>query len=1002
MGYRRTIAASRSRQDALAVLIVAVVTAFLVGATLLLGMTAAEVDEATAELTRDATVEYVESAPPADAGGGALRFPVAEADANGRSRLIVGVPEGSPSVVEGASYPWANATVPPPPEPGVLHGDVAATDRRTFAGRSETRRLTVEPATASSIFPADWYVAHPETVRSLGRTGALVVRPDAASASAPDAGLDRTWLSTAGTYLRRGAGSLTGLLWLVTFGEALIVGVIVYSLTRMSVADRSTTIFAARATGATKGDLTRLFALRGGLRVAAGVALGACAGLALPVAAAVGTGFLRPAEVASPPVVEALVTVAAPAAAALVAFGTLVGYAVARASVPTAPAESSATAGRRSTRGRSAELFGGLRRVVRPTVLEWRTVVPTAATLAVFVCVGLLVFSTVGTLAPLIETSGNTVVDASAPHPLASDVDMSVAADVRAAGGRASPEILVPEVVGERSRPYLARGVNYTAFAAVTESRLVRGHPPRNASQAVVGADLAETLGADVGDTLLLGGGAVPGVARVTVVGEYAASGMTDDQLLVPLRTARHLSALSEGEANLIRVEGASTAPYTTDAAGGSGESASGVFVRNYSAPDEAVAGENVAVSIRLTNLGETRRTRSLTVELGPVTERRNVTLAPGESATVRISLPVSRPGEHALRFAGLTHRFVAYPPDTARLEFAPARAPPGATLTVRAVTARGEPLANATVALAGRSIRTNDAGAARVSMPDRPGSYRLVVDAESRLRSAYPVSVAPDATRDPRAELEMPRPTVGRDVAPVSRLTLSNPWDRELARTLVFETESGWNRTREVTLGAGESTTIGTRLPRPPGDVGTLTVGTVEGGELTNGTYRVARRSDGGYGRGSGVGLGGAVERVATTLVYVQGAFVALAGLTVLGSASIVSAQAIYARRQYVGLYRVTGASPGRLLRIALADALRVGVVSSVVAVGAGLLALVGLSEVGLLTAFGVRIAVRAPPRLLVALGGLNVGIVLASVGAVTLRSLRADPAAQSESASR
>ncbi len=1005
MGYRRTLALSGSRRDVLAVVVVAVVTAFLVGATLMLGLTAAEVDDTTASLTRETTVEYVRSPSASASNGETLRFPVAETTANGRSYVVVGIPPDAPPVIESASYPWADATVPATPERGVLRGDVDATDQRQFPARSGRRTLTVEPARSSSILPPGWFVAHPETVRSLGTTSVLVVRPDPAVGS--DGGLDRTKLTTAGTYLRRGASSLTGLLWLVTFGEALIVGVIVYSLTRTSVVERSTTIFAARATGATKPALLRLFALRGGLRVAAGVGLGACAGLALPVAAALGTGYVRPAAVVAPRVVDTVAGVAAPAAAGLVAFGAAVGYVVAHAAVPTAPAETpSATAeAGRGVAGRDS--VGALRRLrdrLAPTVLEWRTVVPTAATLAVFVCVGVLVLSSVVTLAPLVETSGNTVVQSGVPHPLASSVDTDVADAVRADGGRASPEILVPEVVGERSQPYLARGVNYTAFAGITGSRLVAGHAPRNPHQAVVGSDLAETLDVGVGDSLLMGGGAVPGVARVTVVGEFEATGMTDDQLLVPLATARHLSAVSAGEANLVRVEGGSAEQYATGSdAGGNGSAETGIVVRNYTVPEEAVVGENVTVSVRLTNFGEVRHTRTLELRVGANATRRNVTLAPGETRTVRLSLPVARPGEHRVAFAGVVERLTAYPPDAARLEFAPTRAPPGAALTVRAVSARGDPLPNATVSLAGETVRANRTGAARVTMPDRPGSYRLVVDGETRSATTYPLSVAPNATRDLSAELEMPPPAVDRDATPVARLTLSNPWDRSLTRTVVFETDSGWNRTRRVTVGPGGEATIDARLPTPPDGVGSLTVRTAAGAPLENGTYRVTEM-DGtaAYGQGSGLGAGRTVERVVQTLVYVQGAFVVFAGLTVFGSTSIISAQAMFARRRYVGLYRVTGASPGRLIRVFLGDALRIGVTSSVLAVGVALLSLRALSAAGMLTAFGVRIRVYAPPELLVGLGVLNVGIVLASVGAVTLLSLRGDPAEQSKSAGR
>lgn len=1001
MGYGRTIVADWPKREWLAVAVIAITASFLVGATVTLAATNGEITRTTADLDRNATVEYVSGPDEPDAGGRSVVLPVTRVgdDARG-SRVVVGVPSGEPSLVEGASYAWAEAGLPRPPADGRLAGDVDATRQRRVDAPSGRRTLTVEPSSSASILPPRWYVASVGTVHDLGRTGSLVIRPRPGSAAADD-DLSRAHLSSAGAYLRRGAGELIDLLWVLTAVEGVIIGVVVYAITKQSVLNRSTTIFAIRSTGGTRRIVLRLFALRAGVRTAVGVALGTALGLALAGAAALVTGRLGRGPVAALTARDGTLWLLVPALSALVLLGGATGYAAAR----TAVSETPGRALDRSNRPRSAALADRLpvpdrlRAAAATDLLSWRTLVPTTATLAVFVCVVLLVSSASATLAPLTSASDRAVVDADAPHPLASQVDAGYAAEIRERGGAASPEILVPEVVG--GRPFLARGANYDAFASVSGARLTEGRRPNGSTEAVVGSDLARTLGVGVGDRLVLGGSTVPAVTRVTVVGAYAGSGLTDDQLIVSLRTARHLSVVSAGNVNLIRTEGAPRSAFPADSSTGSaGESAAGVVVRNYSVPRRMVAGERGNASVRLVNRGETERSHSLSIRLGSFSERRNVTLGPNESRTVRMPLRAPEPGEHRLRFERLERNLTVVPPGTVRLASVPSRAPPNATLVVRAVDENDRPVPNATVALAGRTARTDEDGAARLPVPGRPGSLDLSVAAPDRAPSSYDLRVDPGAPRTLSADLRMPTPTVEGRSSPVARVELTNPWNRTLTRTIAFRTENG-TTTKRTTLAPGERTTVDARLPSPPDGSGSLAVRSDGERTLATGSYVVVDPSGGleRYGQGNGVGLSGSIGRVIGSLVHLQAALVLFAGVTVLGSTSIVFAQAIRVRRRSIGIHRATGMPPRRVVGLVVSDALKIGAVAAALALGIGTAGVRLLSEVGALTAFGVRIDTWAPPWLVAGIAIACVALVAVSAGVAGVRNALVDPAPQSAS---
>jgi hypothetical protein len=186
------------------------------------------------------------------------------------------------------------------------------------------------------------------------------------------------------------------------------------------------------------------------------------------------------------------------------------------------------------------------------SLLEWRTLVPTAATLATFVVVVSIVVGLATAAGPVLASGDVTVTEPGSVHPVASQVPAPYAEALREQGYDASGEILLFTAVDDQ--PFTARGADFGAFANVTDAELRRGRRPSRPDEAVIGAGLARTLGVDVGERLTIGGSTRPGLTRLTVVGTFEAPGGSDDQLIVPLATARQLAGVGPDEVQFVRL----------------------------------------------------------------------------------------------------------------------------------------------------------------------------------------------------------------------------------------------------------------------------------------------------------------------------------------------------------------------------------------------------------------------------------------------------------------
>ncbi|MFC7223971.1 FtsX-like permease family protein [Halalkalicoccus sp. GCM10025322] len=479
---------------------VALTVAFLTGSTLLIVTASAQPIGLADEFSSPGTAAVLDAD---EAPGDELALPMATATrADGTSVTVVGVPAN-------AAESWN--VPPPPPEDGFVRGE-GGTDPIRLEGESGTVDGAVEDRNEPSLLPPHWYVTTPETVAELGTTDTLALTDD--EAHVPATGVP---LRSALGFFLAGQSQLLAVMGAVVSGGAVLVAVTVYSVTRMGVRDRLATIRTVRATGATPRDVLGIFALRSAVITAIGIALGYALGVILPNAALSAAIFLGFPTALDLGLTTQALYILAPTYVGLVLIGALAGAGAAWSAIRDPPAQLSTT-----TEGSRRS---GL------VLLDWRTLVPTTATLSVFMSVVFVVSALALTAAPVATAGGSTISQPGTAHPVNSQVPAEYADALQADGIDASAEIIGFAVVD--GEPFLTRGADYEAFSTVTDAELDQGRAHETPDEAVIGVSLARTLDVEVGETLLLGGSVENGLTRVTVVGTYTAPGAHEDQLLL-------------------------------------------------------------------------------------------------------------------------------------------------------------------------------------------------------------------------------------------------------------------------------------------------------------------------------------------------------------------------------------------------------------------------------------------------------------------------------------
>lgn len=1003
MGYRQALLRDWSRRDWLTIVIIAVSTAFLVGTTLLLLTAGMHIATVSGDLETSTTATYHGSVADAEgvAGDDAIVFPIAVVqDESGTEHTVIGVPPDSPTELADATTSWQTATIPPPGEPGTVSGPVFEDRTVQFEGPQGTTTVTATPHQQQTIFPSWWYTATSSTVETLGPTGAVVIETGGATTgeSASLLSFDRSDtgvpLVSALAFLLAGMNEVLQMLAVATAAGAVVITVVLYSVTRISVRERLETIEIIRSTGGTPRRVLSLFGLRSTLLALAGVLSGFLVGVVvtrLSVALATWAGISITLE---PRLTWPILRVLVPMLTALVLVGALAGVLAARPAVTVSPTTLGVHAGERPTPAVVQRLETRLPSSFSPTLLDWRTLIPTGATLTVFVLL-VLVISGIGTaVAPLGTTDTGTITSAGAPHPIDSRLDVETADAFHAEGIEASPEIVLAQV--NDGQPYLARGANYSDFAAVTNAEIVEGHAPTAPDEAVVGRNFAETHDVTVGDTRTLGGSDMPGVARVTIVGVYETDSLTDDQLIVPLETGHQL-ALDPGTVHVVRTAGNAGAVFDT---GDDSENASGPrVVQGVSAPETAVRDESVTVTVHVRNDESTTVTRSLDIYVGQRTVETEVTLDPGEEARIEIDHAFQSTGSQSVVVQGHSQTVTVLAPDTVVLpETLPAKAPPGSTLLVPVTTPAGEPVADATVAIDGTETTTDADGVARIELPEAEGEYELSATAAGREGTRQGIQVIDGQQRLLGADLEVTPRTGTPNTTPEATVTLANHWSADRTQDVRLVSPTG-ERTRTVTLAPGESTRTDRTLGEPGSDQqippGEYEIEvTADGESIATETYEVlagdfdleSLPDDTQY--RSGAAMGQVIDNTIGNIQLLLVTMVALAGLMTIGSTTAAFAQAVHARRKAIAIYRSTGARPMRVLRIVVLDACKLAIPAVLLAAVGALVALFLLNALGLLSVFGVRLITEVSPVLVLSalIGAMAIAVCSAALAVLPI----------------
>ena len=973
MSYRRALLGRWSRRDRLAVVVVALSVAFLVGTTLLVLAAGDQTAAIATEFETPGAVERYDSvaAARAVAPTNATVLPVATARLDGGRRVtVVARTERGRRLASERGIDLFAA------DSGATGGRLDAPREIRFAGAADTVRIEVRPRDRTVLSPA-WYVADPGTVDRLGTTGALVVDP--AAGPTPDRGVP---LLSALAFFLLGTRETLRALSVAAVGGGLLVGVTVYSVARMAVRDRLATIRVARATGAPPRHVLAVFGLRGAAIAGVGSALGYAAGVILPSAAVNVAVIVSLPTSLSVGVTPGGARIVAAVLLATVGVGGMAGVVAAWPAVRTPPGRL-----RDERTSRNAEgAVGPDRWAVAPRLLGRETLVPTAATLTAFVVFAALVAAMAGAVAPLAAGGGATITEPGAVHPIASDVPEGYARALRARGIAASPEILAFAVAD--GRPFVARGVNATSFMTVTDAELAGGRRPTGKNEALVGAGLARTLGVDRGDRLLLGGSTDPAVTEVEIVGIVDAPGAFDDQLYLTLPAARHLTNRPPGRVQFVRAE------RSPDADPGAG----GIGVIDVSVPERAPANATVEVAVTVRNDGLSEAERAITVSLGGVDRSRRVTLPPGAERRLAFTFPTGPPGTERLRVGSdaggaETREVRVVPAGAIELRGVPGRAPPGSAPLVSVVTLLGDPVPGATVTAGDRTVVTGTDGRVRVPL-DAPGSREIIAERNGSTATAA-VSVEPGTRRALPATLRVSPSAPSLLVRPEARLSLANPWNRTLSPAVRIEGPGG-TVTRSPAITPGEEATITRRLPaRPPGSYEVRA--TIDGRVVAETSYAVSgdervAAAIAGRARG-GSGIGRAVETAFGNLELLLAVVVGLAGLMTAGGATATFARAVHARRRTIGVYRATGASPARVFRVVLADAARIGTAATAIALLAGTAVLLAFDAAGFLTAFGIGLDPVPGPAVAAGIAAGALAVSLLGAALATAGLLRATP---------
>uniref|UniRef100_UPI0023F14520 ABC transporter permease n=1 Tax=Haloquadratum walsbyi TaxID=293091 RepID=UPI0023F14520 len=636
------------------------------------------------------------------------------------------------------------------------------------------------------------------------------------------------------------------------------------------------------------------------------------------------------------------------------------------------------------TRGSSTRR--GLRKQLQTKFIDWETVVPALATLAVFMCFLFVLFGVIGSIGPLAGAGQQTITEPGTPNPVASDVPVAYADAFRTQEITASPEIILFEVVN--GEPVLARGVNFTAYREFTEMSIQDGRLAQTPNEAVIGGDLAQSSEISVGETILIGGSTTPAFTRVKITGRYTATGIEDDQLLVSLPTARTLGGVRSDAVNIIR-----TRELTVSS------NQSTIVVTGAQA---ARKNGELGVQLSVRNPGLQSDTRVLQVTIGEQSRTVSVSVDAQQSSEVFIKTTQIEQSDQRIRVGdfestvGLTTGGGGgnNGGNTGSSDISlsiPSVVPANSTPQVR-LTRGGTAVENAQIRYRNTTRQTNAEGRTRLPF-DTPGAVTLtIVTAESQFERTVNVRRGIDRPLDMSLVIDPSQPSIF--TKPTVEVSVNNRWNTVREEQIQINGPER-QQTQSVQLSPGESTVRTFSLAQRPAGrytVEAMTTGT--GGERVNETYSVqgderlgaALAQSGRYTAGGGITQG--IQVVFSNIEVLIGAIIILLMVMTLGSSTAAFTRSVQTTRRKIGIHRATGADPYTILLNIARDAALIGVVASVGALGVAMLLIEILLSTGALRAFGIVLRPQySGLSVSVALiGGTGLAIVSAVLAASTI----------------
>lgn len=945
MDYRKRLTVGWARRDTLAVIVITVTVAFLVGAAILGIALGTQTTDIAAQF--EPTYAVTEN-PEADTE--AVPLVLAETVIGERTYTVVGLPE------ESQSLELRDQTVTlPAPEPEVLASAEVTPQLRSRA------ELPINSRPPHPLFSDRWLVTDVQTAQSFSEVQTIGLDPSPSPNAAPLVG--------ALQFFIEGSEELVGVLRVSALAAAVLVTITVYSVIQITIRERRQDIGVLRATGASPRVIVAIFAGRALLMTALGTALGYAIGLILVRSVINAATFLGVTTTLGARITPSAVELLAPAFAAFLIVGMLAGALAGWRTVRVDP-------GNLAQNGKESRFVS-----LNTTFIDWRTLVPATATLTVFMCFFFVLAGVVGAVGPLANTGQQTITEPGTPNPVASDVPVSYARALQNQGAAVSPEIILFEL--HAGNAILTRGVNFTAYREFTGLKLDEGQFPGEEHEALIGNDLAQSSEIAVGDTLVLGGSTTPAVSRVDITGRYEGKGIEDDQLLVSLSTARTLTNVQSDAVNLVRTRGLPTTEATQS-----------TIIVTDAAPARSDGTRGVQLTFR--NPGFQDATRSLTVELGEQTQTIAVSVPSQQSREsfigferVKRTQPRLRAGsfETKLRFGASQFDGVETSDGTRLSVSVPETVPVGSEPVVR-ITQSGEPQPNAIIRYGNGSVETNDEGVARVPF-GRIGNVTLSVQANGtqiqqrvqvRENESRPVGIT--ASVDPTQPSIFTRPT--------AMITLSNRWAFERNET-VRVTAPGVDRQQSVRLAPGGEEQLTVQLPQRP--AGEYRVTAEVNKQSENVTYRVqgderlgaALAQSGRYTAGGGITQ--AIQVVFSNIEVLIAAIIFLLVIMTLGSSTAAFTRAIQTTKQEIGIYRATGASPISIILQVAGDAMKLGVVATSGGILLAMVFIEALLSLGALRAFGIVLSPQYTVSTIVIAG--SAGLALAVVSAVVASSV-------------